>query len=490
MQELMYLLHKKINQNLKKIQGHISKFENEKVGYKNIEIERNLCLILRKQGFEKLMIIGFPFPLESSLLTNFKAKDQTLIFIFLRGEPVRRYQRKIFLEELSELGEINFKEIDSIMGFRRITKKICQQFHSVDYYDPYSFLGDSLIGLHFINSFVKKHKIKLNRVYSENHQNLEIITKTKGYDEKVSKKKKTLNILSDLIDDQWDRTKYLVRCLTKQRLPSIICGRDLIIYPEKNRIKIYHFNREEVLLREENIEDYMNNCLLPFLDPIKSSFKVKKRKSNNIIVNPFGSEQIKTISEKTIFRLANHFNREYPHSKILLIAGFKKSYYHLLWVSKLRGLLSNKGLNNILFKNYISFKEIKRDIICYNISFGLTADTSIAHLFNCLGLRNITLFNLDRCDLSSPQSLSSDSPLGFCRYGQVQFPAILYKNNNKDLDEGIIKATDYFLGRNKNLKWCKLIFNNETLISKINKKNKSLIESNKKINPMYKIQND
>jgi hypothetical protein len=118
---------------------------------------------------------------------------------------------------------------------------------------------------------------------------------------------------------------------------------------------------------------------------------------------------------------------------------------------------------------------------------GITADTSIAHLFNYLGLTNITFFNLNRCDLKSPQSLSSDSPLGFCRYGSTQYPALLNYGSQDRLIKGVLKATDYFFGKYKKQDWCDMIFDKKILTSKIKTNKNNLIQANKKINPRYKI---
>lgn len=487
MQELKNLLEGEIEINRNKIQKEISLFENKKQNYRNIELNQNIFLILRNVGNEKLMLIGFPFPLESYHLKGFKSKKNTLIFIFLRGISIRNYQRKYFLNEMKDIGKIKYIKVNSSKKFRGVTKSICNKYKKVDYYDPYSFLGDSFIGLHFIENFVKTYGLKLDKIYSENYKNLSVASKSKGYIGEIDKKKNILNIFTDLIDDQWNRTKYLVKSYSKQGLPSIICGRDLIIYPNKNKIYIYHFNREEVILKKENIEDYMNKCLYPFLRPLKNSFNIKQQKSKNIIVNPFGSESSKTIPGKIIFKLSKHVKLYYPNSKILLISGFKNSYHHLLWISELKGFLSKDKLDNVIFKNYGSFDEIKKDIYRYACYFGLTADTSIAHLFNFLGLRNITLFNLNRCDLKSPQSLSSDGPLGFCRYGNVQYPALLENNKEDKLTKGILKAVDYFFGKNEDLDWCDMIFNGKILISQIDSNNIELIEANKKINPRYKL---
>ncbi len=487
MEELKQILEKEILTYKKEIQDSINIFEREMSDYRNIKIGNNLQLILRR-GEQKLMHIGFPFPLESYHLEGFKSKKNTLIFLFLRGEKIRSFQRKELIEELKITRRVEYKEIESLDEFREITKELCNKHHEVNYYDPYSFLGDSFIGLYLIQNFIKKFNLRLNTIYSENYKNLEVVSSTQGYIGNIASDK-NLSIFADLIDNQWSRTKYLVNKLTERGFPSLVCGRDLIIVPESGQINVYHFKREEILLRGENIEDYMRKCLYSFFEVEENKQTPQKPKTKNIIINPFGSENIKTIPKEIILHVAEHFNKFYPESKIIIISGFKNNYSHLLWISCVRGLLATMGLKNIIFKNYGSFSEIKRDIQRYDFAMGLTADTSIAHLFNFLHLRNLTFFNLDRCDLSSPQSLSSDSPLGFCRYGPIQYP-VLVTNKLKKIKEGVIAAIDYFISGNKSLSWTNLIYDEDLLISKIKRNYKELISANMKISPQYKLKND
>jgi len=489
MKNLELLLRKGAKDNREQIKKEIEIFKSENSNYRNIRLNDDFQLVLRNGGGESLMSIGFPFPLKSYDLDEFDKEGGISAHLFLRGKSVRKHQKAEILSDLSEVGTLNLREIDSLDDFRDISNRICESFTEVDYYDPYSFLGDSFIGLHFIQAFMKKYGLNLRQIFSENYSNLELAGITKGYIGDVEKKDNVLNVFADLLDNQWNRTKYLVREMTKQNLPSFICGRDLIVDPRLGNINVYHFNRDNVLLNGQNIEDYMNECLFPFMSGYWNEFKALKKESKNMIINPFGSESIKSIPESVVSDLLIHLNGISPDSKCLLISGFRNNYSHLLWNSKLKGMLPNSGINNVIFKNYGSFEEINRDINRYSISLGITADTSIAHLFNHIGLRNLTLYNLDRCDIQSPQSLSSDSPLGFCRYGNTQIP-VLYHGNVKEISEGINGAVDYFLGKNDRLEWCGKVYDENLLTSKIDKNYGDLVEANKKLNPKYKIQND
>ncbi len=485
MNNLKNILLNNIDKHEQEISKNVDLFAREEGNYRNLKIGENLVLILIKDSCANFIHIGFPFPIESHPLKKFDTNENVSVSIFLRGDILRSFQRNQLIVDLKKIAKVNYIEVDSLSEFRNLTKNVYSKFKSVEYYDPYSFLGDSFISLYFIENF----KLKLRRIYSENYKNLEIVSDTSCYVGYKDKDKSSLGIFADLLDNQWNRTRHLVKISTEQGAPSIICGRDILVIPHKDNIDVYHFNRNDVLLENENIEDYMDRCLYPFMETKIKEIEPIRINSSNIIINPFGSEDLKTIPYQLVFEVAKDFKNKNPESKILLISGFKDNYSHLLWVSKLKGLLSKADIDNILFKNYGSFAEIKKEIGRYSTSIGLTADTSIAHLFNYLGLRNLTFFNLDRCDLRSPQSLSSDSPLGFCRYGKIQYPALIHPEVT-DLTKGTIGFLDYFL-RDGDSSWCSLVFNKDLLTSQIDvKKNNSLSSSNKKLNPKEKIKND
>jgi len=490
MEYLKKFLDQEVERYKQEIIFDIERFISSEDKYWNIGYSDHLQLVIRKGRNEKLKSIGFPFPLVSYPLGFGNEFSNISINLYLRGKLLRDFQRNQLINELKQKTKISFIEINNILKFRELTKKLINKYQFCNYFDSYSFIGDSFIGLHFIENFINKFNIKLKNIYSENYLNLNIVAKTKGYIDALLNNERNIAIFSDLIDTHWERTKHIVKNLSLRGVPSIIIGRNLIIIPEDNFIKIYHYNHEDPLLKKENIEDYMNKCLKPYLIPHKNKFQARDILSKNIVINPFGSEANKNIPKNIIFELIKEFKKKYPKSKILVISELRDSFLNFVWCTKLKARLSGKNLlTNVIFKNYGSFYEIKKDLNKYKIALGITADTSIAHFFNYVGIRNITIFNLKRCDLNSPQSLASDSPLGFCRFGEIQFPVLLDNNNDKIIS-GIMGFIDYFLSNNKNTAWIDEIFDNKKLITKIGNEYPDLLKANKKINPEFKLKND
>jgi len=448
MQELIGLLDKQIEDHREKIRSDAIEFYRDNCIYKNIQYSDIFGIILRKDSQDKIKSVGFPFPLVSFPL-NFKGIPERIsINVFLRGKPLRDYQKNELIEELKEKVEIEVHKINNLEEFREISKKLFYNYSTFNYFDPYSFIGDSFVGTYITENFSKYFGLKLNYFYSENYLNLDVLYNTKNYtnvidDYDVS----NIAVFSDLIDTHWNRTKHLVKNLAMKGIPSVICGRNIIAWPKEGKIDIYFLMIEDILLRNQNIEDYMVECLYPFLVPSKFKIHPIHLSYNNLIINPFGSESNKNLSTSLVFNIIKNYKKDYPRSNIVIISGFRNSYLHMSWRANLVGMLiENDIYDKIIFKNYGAFREIKTEIEKYRIAIGITADTSIAHLFNAIGLRNITFYNLSRCDKKSLQSLASDSPLGFCRYGFIQFPCLFNEKNkeSEELIKSVIMMLKYF----------------------------------------------
>ncbi len=430
-QELTNLLDKQIAQHKDAIIKDAIHFNKCLYTYRNIQYSDSFGIILKKESAGKIKSVGFPFPLISFPLNIKEIPPSISINVFLRGGPLRNFQKNQLIKEIGEMGSIEIRRIYDLVEFRKITKKLCQNYKSFNYFDPYTFIGDSFIGSYIANNFSKYFGLKLKYFYSENYLNLDVLYETKSYVRAIEDYNEScLAIFSDLIDIHWDRTKHIAKNLAKKGIASIICGRNIIIEPSVGKIVIYLLMSDDILLRNKNIEDYMAECLNPFLIPSGFGIVPINLSYHNLIINPFGSELNKNLPEGLIFKIIKNYKEDHPNSKIVIISGFRNSYIHMLKCANLRGkLIENDFSDGIIFKNYGSFREIKDEIGKYKVSVGLTADTSIAHLFNAIGIRNITFYNISRCDTKSSQSLASDSPLGFCRYGKIQFPCLFNEKN-------------------------------------------------------------
>ena len=476
------LLDKYIEENSQNIKKEIQNFLSSENQYRNIQYGPNFCLLLNKSD-EPLVIknIGYPFPIYS------KKDNSSPFFVsgvsvkfFLRGEPVRVRQRIDLFNSLCSSKLTRIEEISSLKIFRKAVLEICKKHKKFSYFDPYTFVGDSFIGLYIIENISKTFSLNLNKIYSKAYKHLDFAFDSENYDIKKTKQVSGLAIISDFVDSHWEKTSKTIKKLLKKNVDILVIGRNLLFYNQNGELIVSHLAIQDPLLRNQNIENYMNSCLKPFLNPNTLEFKAKKVKTPNIIINPFGSEKIKTIPKKIIINFILNIKKSYPSSKIILIKGLKEKKSHNQWIRETKKNLKNlKLLKKVEIKAYKSLSEIAKEIIAQDIHFGITADTSISHLLNFLGIVNVSFFNKKRWDPKSVQSLCSDSPLGFCRYGKTQFPAIIKKNNSL-LSKALIECFLHLIEEKKNpktnlLKFIKKIksgkLNHESALKELEKKN-------------------
>jgi len=508
------------------IERDINNFcSSKKIVYRIIEYSDDFCLVMRK-GLSPEMTanIGYPFPVYAYAMQDRYRKFGISINVYLRGEPVRNIQREYLFRKLLDSGLRIIKETQTTINFRNTIERLCNTFKKCSYYDPYSFVGDSFIGLYFLENFLSSYNLDCDQIYSNSHNHLRVFGGCVHYDSNDLHGFSGLAIIPDLLDQQWERT---VNTLKKIAIPgnvALIIGRNLAIEYLTDNIKIYQCEIEDPLLRNRNIEDYMNDCLLPFLFPERKDIALKPFAGPNIIINPFGSIGHKTISVKLIVEIIAEFIKRHPDGKVIVIAGLSNIPRHLTYIAKLQASIKNRAIqHHVLIRYYDSFVHIFKDIEELKISTGITSDTSIAHFFNLMGLKNITFYNIDRCDLLSHQSLASDSPLGFCRYGISQYPVLvsqrwptptnlicdllevlmgkkklepMYEFMKTVSEAAFIKPTQehkallklyHKTAQKSGQSWLTVLYNPDVLVHYLNDNDHELIKANWHLNLVYKL---
>jgi len=218
MKQLYLRLKKDILSNINSILSELKRFENEKNSkYSLINASEEFCYTIGKQDNEHIksevvMNIGFPFPTSSrkislKVLSTFRKLD---INFYIRGEPVRSFQRE---QLFSKHRLIKISEKEKLI---EITTKIISRNKNVSYIDPYTFIGDSYIGLFFLKSFLKKSNLKLKNVYSKNYLHLIKEYCPKEYIPNKISEFESLVLMPDLIDSHWPKTLVTIKRLWKK----------------------------------------------------------------------------------------------------------------------------------------------------------------------------------------------------------------------------------------------------------------------------------
>ncbi len=419
----------------------------------------NVIVIVRPSSENKVeAALGFPFPVARQILpVNSQEGEITVCF---RSDELRRYQRSLIVKELGfDLIAIKRDEMINRLKTMQETRK--RSF----YINPYAFLGDSIIGLYFLERIKQFLNIQSHIILSPSAEHQSFLGDIYSSSEPthwMQANDSDLVILPDLIDNHLPNTLLWIRHLLQSKAPALIIGRGLLIDYEHKII--YALNEDDPLLRNSNIQDYMDDCLEQFIGrnhdlpistlPIKYPFQY----SSETFINPFASLAIRDLSVEFIVTLVDGLI-EYGVQKINISNGVKTSGKDKELIAALQHLLKDKPIK-IEYHWFDNLSGIAALIKDRNINLLFSPDTSVPHMFNAMGQPVFTVYKTTFWDARSIQSMASDSPLGFCRYQPTQIP-ILAGPGSTTLDAGlwqeILKCFQKKIPASEALKWIKKI---------------------------------
>jgi hypothetical protein len=179
-----------------------------------------------------------------------------------------------------------------------------------------------------------------------------------------------------------------------------------------------------------------------------------KTNSNIIFINPFSSDSLKDLPVELVLRLSKYLITEH-NFKIYISKGIENKK-DILWYKNLDEKLElekERITRHIKVVDDFNLSDLAKQLYNFKIVSALTADSGISHLLSRMLIPNITIYNKQFWDAESPQSLSAESPLGFCRYYLPQFPSIFMGDLNlietsKFLSLGLLAISKGFLTDN------------------------------------------
>lgn len=450
-----------------KIEKGISCCEN----YSLLEFGRDLVVSVRKS--EECVFkfnVGFPFPLESYELGDVPVKKGFAVNVFLRGERVRGYQRSLLSDEFGAVYKVNCGE------FKELVEKGLGRVKEFAYVDPYDFIGDGYIGFYFAEKFMKKFNVRRLKVFSKSWKHMECFYQSFSRNpEDIARNvgESCSLIMPDLIDDHFSFTMDVLRKLVGKNVNVVVPGRNLYLEFGEFGTKVYWCGMDDVLLRDSNIEDYMDGVLEPFLG--------REKKKVVIYFNPFGSCEGKFISSDFAEQVCKKLS--FLGAEIVLVGGMKNREDHLAWVD---GFLS-KGVE-VSLRYYENLSDLAREMVVEGCNLVVTADTSITHLANRLKIWNFTVYNSGVWDRTSFQSMASDSPLGFCRFCKWNLPVVLKSDGYERTAENLVRGAMYCLGFSSDVSWMREVYDLFWMVGGLESgKHKNLSESAVKISPEVKL---
>ena len=389
--------------------------------YRLITVHDYVISIKKNEQPAAEMSVGYPFPIYNTSLKVdwlFPFKCQ----FFIRGKLLRNAQRDYLLEYLNNNSRsCKVIQTESLEYFFDLCENSILSELSGEsklyYFDFYHFIGDSILSMYMLNTFINHFNVKPSDVvvYSRHESHLPISYEKHNYTQLGTENSfNGIIILPSLLDiDARDAITVL------SKVQSGVClffSRNDIIIRRRNTDMFLSLSVDDILLRKQNIYDYMNECIYPFTHDVIQTTSVNSSDTiTRIFLNPNASTPDKSLSDALLSSILNSF----PNIDFLVPEGFDDS-------SIRRASLCAQYDNVLLVKTFnISDLVIyaqKTDLI-------ISPDTSVAHACVQLGLRCITVFYEGFWDKESLQSLSAESPIGFCSPSRNQLPIVVNQQN-------------------------------------------------------------
>jgi hypothetical protein len=379
-----------------------------------------ILIFERAPPHQSYVQVGFPFPLVERNPSTVAAQNCS-VRLCIRGEAVRSAQREVLRKAIGY--PIVSADANS---FSRLCRELARAKRYCLYINPYTFLGDSIIGEHFRRRVVDAFEISTDGYYSRFDQHLAVLGDARPLKEAVSRVTSNhLVVMPDLIDTHFSATLEILPKMLAAGATVLLVGRNIAIDPETRR---FHWHAApDPLLRASNIEDYMEDCLYPFVGrqpdaPRTLAPQLDPPQQQTILINPFASLCSRDLPVRLVVDFVAALGA--LGVKRVLISrgapGIDKDARASAAIARALAVLSPSCA--VEQRAFDDLSHMTRTLREECVTLGITPDTSVPHMFNAAGLRTLTLYNVRFWDAACLQSLASDSPLGFCRYGAGQLP--------------------------------------------------------------------
>lgn len=387
--------------------------------------------------------LGFPFPLIVRQLPSPMAPGH-LVSIHLRGGRLRSLQRNLLLQQL----DMPAKRLE-IGEFREACASLLRGRDRVIYVDPYEYLGDSFIGLYFLEQVQAAFGIVHRSIYTRAREHMEFLGGVNSLDPEAVAQAASgdaVLLMPDLIDVHLSTTLEVLESVAANAAPILLVGRNIAVDPA-GRVA-YCRDGPDPELRNSNIQDYMDDCLAPYLpgqrrelvygNPGPAPSLPGQRKVDvyadpaptpirpgAALINPFSSipqrDQTCAVIRNIVAAL-----REMRYQRVIISRGVASSSKDVDLCGRLERMLQEEGLTeNVELKQFSDLSDMADFVTREAVETAFSPCTSVPHLMTHLPTTIFTTYLTTFWDPTSFQSLSSDSPLGFCRYSPKHIPVLL-----------------------------------------------------------------
>jgi hypothetical protein len=387
------------------------------------ELSEDLILTIRRTGRTASYVqVGFPFalverPVDHPTVTGCELR------LCVRGERIREVQRRALDANLG----FDVSVLDA-EAFADRCRCMAAATSSCLYINPYDYLGDSFIGTYLRETMTRAYGLPADGYYTRFIDHLSSLADARPLNEAIRRAGPShLVVLPDLIDTHFRGTLELLPALVSAGSPTFLVGRNTAVHPWARRV--YRTRDADPLLRDSNIEDYMDDCLAAFLGarPALSRphpTRLADIRDGVVFINPFSSLPERDVPPGLVLNLVAALSAAGVR-RILISRGAPGIAKDEAASAEVACRIENvAGMTEVCQRGFDNLGAMALELEAENVVLGISPDTSVPHLLNSLGIPVLTLYSRTFWDGMCVQSLASDSPLGFCRYQTSQLPLL------------------------------------------------------------------
>lgn len=384
--------------------------------------------------------IGYPFPIAQKITKDVDwIPSGRKVTVSCWGECVRKEQRLYTIKHLQEkrASLTSFSYGDKNSFYTSLQNKKEDFLNKIIYVDPYNFIGDSLIGLYFLDSYRETLDQDAENekciVFSKNYKHLshkyraEPLERLSDY---LSMEDSFTAIYPNLIDNQFSLFLQLLDTCAQRRCLMLVPSRNCYFAFADGRVVYHQLQANDVLFRDKDIDNYMQDCFNPFLASNKPAPKrrsaeafVRERENRIVFLNPFSSTQEKDLSAEICADICAQLLSK---NHVVLMNKFPQDVNRKEWISHFNQNLFLKGAapSAINFIEDSGLSDLWKKLQNLGINSSITVDTGLAHLLGAEGIYTLVIYQSGFWDPTCVRSLCADSPLGFCRKDHPLFPVV------------------------------------------------------------------
>lgn len=383
--------------------------------------------------------IGYPFPIYEQEMSKEYTFADAYIKVCVHGMGLRNAQKTYFLEQLSQKVTVQHRLVRDEETFRTLFQlSVGQHRKELWYYDSYRFIGDSILNTYMMDSLSQAYDLSPVLVSRHSHHLKELYIRTVSISSDiVHREPNQVFAFADLLDND---SGWIYEHILQDLVPGVYLfpGKNFFFVLQNQRAQVVSLDCRDVLLKDQNVFDYMHSCVQPFVESVQTQFEAVRLRGNigAVYLNFSTSLEAKSLTAaevQGIVDILHHYCIE-----IWMSAGFDEASRQITQ--------HIKGANpHVRLVQTRALSDVSTLLRSGNIDMVISPDSSICHLAVKEKLPIVIIYKTRYWDSRSLVSLSAESPLGFCGPDPHYLPILLSEYTEKRMLIAFDQLMDYLV---------------------------------------------